>query len=425
MTGAKRIILATIGSLGDLHPLVAIGLDLRKRGHSVAFATTDIYRVKIERLGFEFCPLRPSIASDERELIRLVLDLKRGPERLLREVLFPALRDSYEDLYAVASDADFLLAGEIVYAAPLVAEKAGLKWATYVTSPMSFFSAYDPPVLAAYPWLAKLRRFGPTINRAVMGLARRVTRAWCEPVWRLRRELKLPTTFNPVFEGKYSQRLNLAGFSPVLAEPQPDWPPNTVVTGFTFYDAKREGAEWSLSPALETFLGTAEPPIVFTLGSAAVHVPGRFFEESARAAAMLKRRAVLLTGDNPPPADLPMGTIASTYAPFSELFPRARAVVHSGGIGTVSQALRSGRPMIVTPYGFDQPDNAARLARLGTSCTIHRNAYTAERIATQLERLLQRPRYTERAVTLAQRLHDEDGTRVACDAIEDQLRNGR
>jgi UDP:flavonoid glycosyltransferase YjiC (YdhE family) len=120
-----------------------------------------------------------------------------------------------------------------------------------------------------------------------------------------------------------------------------------------------------------------------------------------------------------------MGTIASTYAPFSELFPRARAVVHSGGIGTVSQALRSGRPMVVTPYGFDQPDNAARLARLGTSRTIYRNAYTAERITTQLERLLQRPRYTERAVALAQRLHDEDGARVACDAIEDQLRNGR
>ena len=425
MADPKRIILATIGSLGDLHPLVAIGLDLRERGHRIAFATTDIYRVKIERLGFEFYPLRPSVASDERQLIRLVLDLKHGPERLLREVLFPALRETYEDLYAVANDADFLLAGEIVYAAPLVAEKTGLKWATYVTSPMSFFSAYDPPALAPYPWLAKLRRFGPTINRAAINLARRVTRVWCEPVRRLRRELELPPGANPLFEGKYSRYLTLAGFSPVLAEPQPDWPPNTVVTGFTFYDGKREGAEWSLSPALKSFLQTGEPPIVFTLGSAAVHVPGRFFEESARAAVMLKRRVVLLTGDNPPPANLPVGAIASIYAPFSELFPRARAVVNSGGIGTVSQALRSGRPMVVTPYGFDQPDNAARLARLGTSRTIHRSAYTAKRLVTQLERLLQRSRYTERAVALAQRLQNEDGARVASDAIDDQLQNER
>lgn len=86
MGTAKRIILSTIGSLGDLHPLIAIGLVLHKRGHSVAFATTDIYRGKIEGLGFEFHPLRPSVAPGECDLIHSVLDLKCGPERLLRNV---------------------------------------------------------------------------------------------------------------------------------------------------------------------------------------------------------------------------------------------------------------------------------------------------------------------------------------------------
>lgn len=421
MAGAKRIILATIGSLGDLHPLIAIGATLRKRGHSIAFATTDLYHSKIEHLNFEFFPLRPSSASSGRDLIRFVLDLKRGPERLLREVLFPALRETYDDLYTAAHGADFLLAGEIVYAAPLVAEKVGLKWATYVTSPMSFFSAHDPPVLPAHPWLAKLYRFGPSFNGVVIDLAKRITDVWCEPVRQLRRELKLTPAPHPMFEGKYSPWLTLAGFSPVLAKPQRDWPPNTIVTGFTFYDGKDEGAQWSLPPVLKSFLDTSEPPIVFTLGSAAVHAPGRFFEESARAAVMLKRPVVLLTGDNPPPADLPVGAIASSYAPFSEIFPRARAVVHSGGIGTVSQALRAGRPTVVTPYGFDQPDNAARLERLGTSLTIHRGVYTAKRVITQLKGLLQEPQYVERAINLARRVSNEDGVRVACDAIENQL----
>jgi rhamnosyltransferase subunit B len=419
MARSSRIILTTIGSLGDLHPLIAIGLNLRERGHSVAFATTELYREKIEGLGFEFHALPPNVPPDDKGLITYVLDLKRGPERLLREVLFPCLRDTYDDLYAVVCDADFMLAGEIVYAAPLVADKAGLNWATFVTSPMSFFSPYDPPVLAPHPSLAKLRRFGPSINRAVIGLAKLLTRSWGNPVHKLRRELGLPPAAHPVFEGKYSPHLTVAGFSPLFAGPQPDWPANTLITGFAFYDGKAEGA--LLAPKLQDFLAARESPIVFTLGSAAVYTPGRFFEESAKAAALLNRRAVLLVGDNSPPPDLPEHVVASGYAPFSDIFPHASIIVHSGGIGTVAQALRAGRATLVTPYAFDQPDNAARLERLGTSRTIGRNSYTAERVAEQLERLFSKPRYHECAAEVARRLQAEDGARAACDAIERNL----
>jgi rhamnosyltransferase subunit B len=419
MTRSSRIILTTIGSLGDLHPLIAIGLGLRERGHSIAFVTTALYREKIEVLGFEFHALRPNVPPEDKELIAYLLHMKLGPERLLREVLFPSLQGTYEDLYAIAKNADFVLAGEIVYAAPLVADKAGLKWATFITSPMSFFSAYDPPVLAPHPSLAKLRPLGPTINRAVTGLAKLITHSWAKPVHRLRRELGLPPTAHPIFEGKYSPHLTLASFSPLLAEPQSDWPVNTFVTGFTFYDGKAEGVQ--LAPELQDFLAVGEPPIVFTLGSAAVYAPGRFFEESAKAAKLLNRRAVMLVGDNPPPTDLPSHVITCDYAPFSILFPHASVIVHSGGIGTVAQALRAGRPTLVTPFAFDQPDNAARLERLGTSRTIVRNAYTAKHVAEEIQRLLNESRYRGRAADIAQSLRDEDGVRRACDVIEQDI----
>lgn len=68
----------------------------------------------------------------------------------------------------------------------------------------------------------------------------------------------------------------LALFSSALAKPQPDWAANTVVTGFTFYDGSQEGTE--LTPALKQFLEAGEPPIVFTLGSAAVMSPDNFYE---------------------------------------------------------------------------------------------------------------------------------------------------
>ena len=58
--------------------------------------------------------------------------------------------------------------------------------------------------------------------------------------------------------------------------------------------------------------------------------------------------------------ELPKGVVAFDYAPFSLLFPRAAAIVHHGGIGTTGQAMRSGRPSLVMPCAWDQPDNAER-----------------------------------------------------------------
>ena len=87
------------------------------------------------------------------------------------------------------------------------------------------------------------------------------------------------------------------------------------------------------------FLDDGPPPIVFTLGSSAVMDAGQFYEHSAAAAKLLGRRAVLLVGKDARnrPASLPDGVVAFDYAPFSELFPRAAAVVHHGGIGTTGR----------------------------------------------------------------------------------------
>ncbi len=416
----RRIVLSTFGSLGDLHPFIALGLGLRERGHEAVFATGEYYRPKIEGLGFELRALRPNVSPDDREMVALLMDIKKGSERVLRGMMFPNLRDTYADLRAAAEGADFLLAGELVYAAPILGEKTGLPWASVTLSPLSFLSAWDPPVLPPHPGLAKLRRLGPRVNRAVMGFGRLATRSWIKPVQELRRDLGLPLGEHPIFEGKLSPHLGLALFSRVIGEPQPDWPSNTVITGFATYDAKRENLGTS-APELERFLDQGEPPIVFTLGSAAVLDPGEFYQESAKAARELGRRAVLLMGWNPLPTDLPKEIFATDYAPYSDVFPRAAAIVHQGGIGTTAQGLRAGRPTLVMPYSHDQPDNAARLERLGTSRTIPRNRYTAARAVTELCELLGNPKYAVRAEEIGRIVQAEDGVTAACDAIEARL----
>lgn len=417
----SRIIVTTLGTLGDLYPMIAVALELRQRGHDVVFVTHQVYQTKLEALGFEFYPMRPDLTAmnDPQEMARM-MDLKTGQEYMVRQWVNPSLREMYADLLAVAKGADFIFSGEGVIATPLVAETLGMRWASSAMAPLSFFSAYDPPVLAPFPSLATLYKLGPNVNQSIINFAKLVSNSWAVPVRQLRRELGLPALKgNPFIDSKFSPYLVVALFSSVLAKPQPDWANNTVIAGFTFYDGTQAGVE--LTPELKQFLDAGEPPIVFTLGSAAVMTPGNFYQQSIQAAKLLNRRAVLLIGNNAPPTNLSKGIIAASYAPYSQIFPRACAIVHQGGIGTTAQALRAGRPTLIMPYSHDQPDNAARVKRLGTSLTIPRKRYVAMQVANQLRKLLENPNYVAKATEIGCIIQAENGVGVACDAIEKQL----
>lgn len=418
----SRIVVTTLGTLGDLHPMIAIALELRQRGHDVVFVTHQVYQFKLEALNFEFHPMRPNFTAmnDPQEMARM-MDLKTGQEYMVRQWATPSLREMYTDLLNVAKRADFIFSGEGVIATPLVAEKLEMRWASSAMVPMSFFSVYDPPVLAPFPALARLYKLGSIVNRGVLNFAKWVSNSWADPIRQLRQELALsPIYTNPFLEDKFSPYLVVALFSSVLGQPQPDWAKNTVVAGFTFYDSTHSGAE--LAPELQQFLDAGEPPIVFTLGSAAVMNAGNFYQESLDAVKQLNRRAVLLMGKNPPLKDLPANVLAVNYVPYSQIFPRACAIVHQGGIGTTAQALRAGRPTLVMLYSHDQPDNAARLQRLGTSRTISRDRYSASRVAKELRALLENPSYAAKAKEVGHIIQGENGVGTACDAIEAQLR---
>jgi UDP:flavonoid glycosyltransferase YjiC (YdhE family) len=398
-------------------------LELKRRGHVPVMALADVYEPRIRPLGLEFHSVRPDIDPTNSLLIEMIYDVKKGTETGLREFLFPALRQTYDDLLDAATKperADLLLLGELNYAGPLVAEVTGIPWASYVLAPLSFFSAFDPPVLPMYPRLARADKTVPGMGRVIKRLARFVSRKWPEPIYDLRRELGLARGPNPLFDAKHSPHLVLALFSRVLGVEQKDWPPNTLITGFCFYDADAGNA--SLPPNLERFLAAGEAPVVFTLGSAAVLAAGQFYEHSARAAMQLGIRAVLLIGAdsrNRPKAALPDSICVAEYAPYSALFSRSRLVVHQGGVGTTAQCLRAGKPMLIMPYSHDQPDNARRMKRLKVARVIQKKSYTPARVARKLKALLAKPAYAEQAKIVAHRLAHEDGVRTACNALEE------
>ncbi len=130
-----KIVLSTFGSLGDLHPMIALGIELRARGHEIVFNTLEVYREKMDALSFEFYPMRPDVNPDDRELAREMMDAKSGTEKLLREILLPNVRPMYEDLMKAVEGADLLISGEVVFPAASVVEKTGIKWITNSLAP--------------------------------------------------------------------------------------------------------------------------------------------------------------------------------------------------------------------------------------------------------------------------------------------------
>ena len=417
-----RIVLSNIGTFGDINPLIAIALELKRRGHVPILAVPPVFGPKILPLGLEFHAVRPDIDPENTLMAEMIYDVRKGTERGLREFLFPALRQTYDDLLDAATRparADLLLLGELNYAGPIVAEITGIPWASYVLAPLSFFSAFDPPVLPMYPRLARADKAIPGMGRAIKRLARLVSRKWPQPIYDLRSELGLPKGENPLFDAKHSPFLVLALFSRVLGVAQKDWPENTLITGFCFYDSDAGNA--ALPANLEAFLSAGPPPVVFTLGSAAVLAAGRFYEFSARAAIRLGIRAVLLIGSdkrNELRQPLPDSICIAEYAPYSKLFTRATMVVHQGGVGTTAQCLRAGKPMLIMPFSHDQPDNGRRMMRLKVARVIQRGNYTPVRVARKLKAMLAEPLFARRAEMVARRLEQEDGLRSACDALE-------
>ncbi|MBC7898299.1 MAG: glycosyltransferase family 1 protein [Cytophagaceae bacterium] len=416
-----RIVISCWGSHGDIDPSLGLALGLRARGHAVAIATLEHYRDLVTRNGLGFHPIRPLVDPTDVDVVRRIMNQTRGSDYLLRKVIYPGVASMYDDLVPVLGDVDLAVSHPLSMAVPIIAEQFNVPWASTVLAPISFFSRHDTPVFPPAPWLKSLDRFALWPGRALASLARATTAPWAREVHALRHRLGLSRGQNPLFDGQHSPHLVLALYSRVLGAPQPDWPPNVVVTGHMFHDGPHGT---TLTPDVEAFLAAGPPPLLFTLGSSAVLVPGDFWKESIAAVQRLGQRAILLVGPGRAEAlrpQLPSSILAMDGAPHSLLMPRAAAVVQQCGIGTMAQSLRSGRPMLAVPFAHDQPDNAYRAGRLGMSRTVFPKQYRAARVADELGRLLDDPAYTVAAARTAAVVRSERGIEAACDALESRF----
>lgn len=420
-----HIVINTVGSLGDLFPFLAIGCALSARGHRVTVATHVMHQAAVAQAGLDFADASGTpILTNVGEFTQRAFHPVHGPRLVIRDIAAVDVAESYQRLQAICRDADVLLTSTLAFAGHILGETLGaagkLHWVSAVLAPSGFLSIHEPPVVGM-PRMDALARGPLRGKRLLHWLIRLRVRSWTGPVRAFRRKLGLPGESplgNPLQEGQHSPECALALFSPQLGAAQADWPAHVHITGFAHYP--QPGA--AMDASLQSFLRGGTPPLVFSLGSTAVHIGAGFLRESIEACEQLGRRAVLFTGSPEVraqlPATLPDFIHAVDYAPHAAVFPQAAVVVHHGGIGTSTEALRAGRPMLVVPHGFDQFDNAERLQRLGVARALAARDYRCATALPLLKDLLDDPAYAQRARRCGEAVRAEQGEQVAADLIE-------
>ena len=364
-----RILILAVGSAGDVYPFIVIGQALRARGMAVTLMATANFRDRVERAGLHFVS-----GLSQQELDASVMDPDlwhpvKGFATIWKHMARHLPAAYAQQLALVKETPTLIVASTLGLTGRLLQEAHGVPLVTVHLAPSCFLTAHDTSVRRGLDWPRSLPR---PVVRLILNLVERVM---LDPVVRpainrLRATLNLAPVRRVMSRWLHSPQQVICAFPPWFAAPQPDWPPNTVCTGFP----RMPVSEGQLDPDLQRFIDAGAAPIVVTPGSAMAH-GGRFIARALAAAAALNLRVVVVTPYREQlPAILPPSVHHAAYAPFDLLAPRAAAFVHHGGIGTSATVLAAGKPQLVVPFAFDQPDNAARLRRLGVAATVLPNA---------------------------------------------------
>ncbi len=413
-----HVLLATLGTDGDVIPYVGLGSILRSRGHRVTLGAPEPYRACAQQRELEFTPLVTTEAV--REMLSnpdMWHPLRSGPMMAKWGSRF--LATQYEDLARLADDDTVIVANPGVLSARLVRETRGCPLATLLLQPGLLPSIESPPQMPggltlptwAPQFIGKLYWTGVDFAGVLMAAG---------TLNKLRAGLGL-APIRRLFKWWLSPQLVIGLFPAWYAPPPRDWPPQVRLVGFGQFDG---GNSNELPADVRTFFEAGSPPIVFTMGTGMTHA-AEFFRTAVRACELLGARGLLMTKfpEQLPPT-LPDTIRHCAFAPFRALLPKCAAIVHHGGIGTTAAALSAGIPQLVLPLAWDQPDNAARVRALGAGTSLPKKRRSPEHLASALSGLMtEETRRQCRA--LADRCNEPDGLAVAADLVEQLAGNAQ
>jgi rhamnosyltransferase subunit B len=413
-----KIYLCPVGSHGDVHPFVGLARTLADRGRDVTVVVSEPFLDLVERCGLKSLMLGTRQEFDELASHPDLWRPLRGPAFVARHGILPGMRRGFDLLKDACEAGDaFLVGSTLGFGFRLLHDVYGTPLVTVHLQPQMFWSEYASPQLSKDVWMQDWMPKWIKRWQFRLGIKFFLDRVLLGDLNQFRGELGLAPVASSTDMFHSPQRV-IGMFPGWFSPPQPDWPQQAKLADFPLWD---ESGVTPIGDELENFLREGEAPIAFTPGSAMVN-DTRFFAAAAEACRRLGKRGLLLTRHPAQiPKDLPEGVRHFEYAPFSELLPRCAALVHHGGIGTTAQALAAGIPQLIRPLSHDQPDNVARVKRLGVGDCLWPNQFTGPNAAKILDRLLSSNEVADKCRDVASHFENSDGLSLAADIIEREI----
>jgi len=391
-----KIILTSVGAMGDIAPFLAIGRALRARGHDVIVLTNCCYQGLVKEAGLSF----HSIDTPE-EASRFLRDdvLWNSPQELptlFKTHFLPKVLSEYEKIAGECrGNKSVIIARATPGIASLMAsEKTGVPVVPVFTAPimvsgMSILTELFSTILAG------------DINN-------------------IRQQASLP----PIEDWRgwwHSPKHSIGAWPDWFCAPELGWPAGVETVGFLLDDQGQTGV---VPEDVEKILRMDVPPVLIT-GGTNPFLRAEFHAVCVEACRRIGRAAVLVTRhhDSIPP-HLPSNVIWLQSLPFASVMPRFGAILHHGGMGTLGHAIVASVPQIVLPFGADRPDNGSRLSKLGIAECFSRQNWKPELLAKALERALTSEEVRSRCQEFAGRCHRHDAISAACNMVEALLNGG-
>lgn len=419
-----RIAIVTFGSRGDVQPYVALGLGLKRAGHTVRVVTQRDCEALVREYGLDY----GAVAGDVRALMGSEVGQKAintAPNPLqfgwsAMKLVQPLLRQMAIDCLAACEESDVLLCFAFFRPFGLsLAEKLRIPYAEAAVVPMHPTRSFPSPSLPQSQY-----RLGGTLNLVThVCTSQAFAHVFRPAVNRMRQEvLDLPPwpVWNAAPGRKQQRNLVLYGFSPSVVPRPADWDELIKVTGYWFLDPP---AQWRPPTDLVDFLQAGPPPVYVGFGS----IPSSATtsaEETTRlvvsALSLAKQRGILSSGwGGLQKSDVPDTVMMVESIPHSWLFPQVAAIVHHGGAGTTAASLRAGEPSLLIPFGMDQHFWAQRVVDLGVGPgPIPRGRLTASGLAQAILAAMDDQDMRSRAAKLGERIRAEDGIGQAVEAFQ-------
>lgn len=430
-----RVLMATIGTAGDVHPFIAVGLALRARGHEVVLVASPYFKDRVNAAGLGFWPVGSAEAYRAMVTDPDLVTPGKSTAFVYRALMLGPFREQYAGVVEAAkvTRAEVLVTHHIALGALAAGESLGLRTYTAVLAPMFWLSRQERlrlpmRVVGRLPLRTQL-----IVRRGLAPVSRWL---YDRGVTALRREVGLgPMAGGLVMAARGGEDLNGRGpergtwratplglWSERFRPARRDDPSDGRICGFAVWDRPAPTPELRERYAeIAAWMEDGPAPVLVTLGSSVSHHGEDLYIAAAEACARLGRRALMLTGPEGEKRRWPEGVRAVDYLPYSIGMPRAACVVHHAGIGTTAGGLRAGKAAVIVPFVNDEFDNADRVVQLGAAVVVARRRAGAARLVRAIGHVLGDRSMLERCDALGLGLREEDGAAAATRAIEDGM----